>query len=166
MVERITTVLGLPGSGKSFYCKQEADKLEILGYKATWRPEPTDDVPNFIRAGMSSEQISRMVLTRFTMCDREPSFADFIWRDSDYYTSLLIFGGEPIPSAKYIIKSTHLVYLRIGPELQKQRILKRNRPIAQQELMYCSEEWHTKAEEAFKKYPCAKKQIIEVEPSS
>lgn len=158
----ITTVLGLPASGKSTNCNKLVNRWKTAGFTATWRPEPTDDVPNFVKAGCSPDQISCIILARFLRIDREPANVDYLWRDSDYYTSLLLFGGEPQPErASQIIRSNALVYLKISPELQRERILKRNRSIANFELQYCSQEWHDKVQRAFEMYPCCNKTIYE-----
>jgi deoxyadenosine/deoxycytidine kinase len=151
-MKKIITLLGLPGAGKTTYLKN-------LPKNSSVRYEPTDDLEALLKT-FSPYQINNLFLKRFIDIDLAVPDVETHYLDSDYYTSLMLFGGEPelgsLPNP-----ASELIYLKINPETQKSRILTRNRSFAQEELKYCEQDWHKKIEMVFDSYPCLNKTIIE-----
>jgi deoxyadenosine/deoxycytidine kinase len=149
---KIITVLGLPGAGKTTYLKN-------LPKNSSVRYEPTDDLEILLKE-FSPYQINNIFLKRFIDIDLTVPDVGTHYLDSDYYTSLMLFGGEP-GSSPLPAPASKLIYLKISPEIQRGRILNRNRSFAQEELRYCEQFWHKKVEMVFDAYPCFNKTVVE-----
>ncbi len=158
-MQKIITVIGLPGSGKTTFVNSKLDSV------TSCRVEPTQDISDLANK-MTSFEISSLILDRMLIQDCAFQMKETHYRDSDYYTSLYTFGGYTELSEHLALQSTDLIYLKISPALQKQRILKRNRTIAQYELMYCEEGWHRQIERAFERHPAKNKSILTQDEST
>jgi hypothetical protein len=149
-----TTILGIPGTGKSSYCKIKSAEEGV-----TWRPEPTDDVDQLGQLVADSyDEVNRIILDRFLTIDCVTHHA---YRDSDYWTAKFIFGGESSLNPFLAPVSEKLIWVRVSPERQIENIVKRGRSFWRQELQYTQSFWHDRALEAFQKHPAAQKVIIE-----
>lgn len=67
MANQITTVYGLPGVGKSTYCKTLAYKGVGNGL-GTWRPEPTTDILKLYE-NYTDAQVQEIIQRRFLLAD-------------------------------------------------------------------------------------------------
>jgi hypothetical protein len=143
-MNKIITAMGLPGSGKSSYCKTLAQASH------TWhRPEPTDDIAQ-LRLHLSKPAINDIILDRFNAIDAGRPVP---YRDSDYWTARYTFGGVSQINGFISPVSDELHFIYCSRAQQRHNILKRNRPSAQCELKYCAYYWHKQILEAFKLHP-------------
>jgi hypothetical protein len=150
-MNKIITVIGLPGSGKSSYCKTQAQASH------TWyRPEPTDDIAQ-LRLHLSKAAVSDIILDRFNAID---AVSRTSYRDSDYWTAYYTFGGISQTSGFIAPVSDELHFIYCSRTQQRKNILKRNRPFAQEELQYNRYYWHKKILEAFYKHPAPVKRCF------
>lgn len=150
-MDKIITVIGLPGAGKSSYCKAKAEKSH------TWyRPEPTDDLAN-LRSRLCESEVNNLILDRFNLIDSTDKSR---YRDSDYWTCRYIFGGMSILSGYVapVSDELHLIYVTKAQQIAN--IKKRNRPFAEQESRYCAYHWHKRLFEAFRKHPAKVKRCF------
>jgi deoxyadenosine/deoxycytidine kinase len=158
-MQKIITVMGLPGSGKTTFVNSKLNNV------TSFRFEPTQDISDLANK-ITSFEISCLILDRMLIQDCAFQMKETHYRDSDYYSSLYTFGGYTELSEYLALQSTDLIYLKISPALQKQRILKRNRAISQYELMYCEKGWHRQIERAFEKHPAKNKSILTQDEST
>jgi hypothetical protein len=155
MTYKITTVMGLPGSGKSRWCKERAPKGVGQG-PGFWRPEPTDDLP-WLAEKLLPAEVNQVIQERFIAQDNVLNGAQ--WRDSDVWTSFYTFSkyrhNLPLPSELFIPPIPQaLVLLKISPELQEARIKTRAREgLWNSELKYCKPTWHQRIKDAFEAHP-------------
>jgi hypothetical protein len=157
---RITTVMGLPGAGKSTYCRERAPKGIGQG-EGCWRPEPTEDI-EWLKAKMDYGSAQYIIAGRLAAQDSVVNPAQY--RDSDTWTNHYIFGTTSYIEAKVYFPevSDNLVWLKISPELQRERIIHRARPSWEKELLFTSEFWHETVTFAYENHPAKNKEIINV----
>lgn len=149
----IITLMSLPGVGKSSMAKSLAAELN---YK--YRLEPTDDIDEITPC-----IIQDLVLSRFFELDRNlDTKKDYIVLDSDYWTSLYLFGGTKEISGNQLIPDI-LILLTCSAELQEQNIRTRKRPFFNYELNYCQKNWKDKLEYAYNYHPAPVKIIVNID---
>jgi thymidylate kinase len=157
----ISTIFGLPGAGKSTYCQERAYK-GIGSGEGCWRPEPTDDIAQ-LQKHLHPSTVQSVLIDRFKILDSGINPA--AWRDSDVFTSMLTFSSTTLENCDYRVwvprVSDKLVWLKISPELQRQRIIARGRPdFWRAELEYCDPYWHYHAQKVYDLHPAQYKTTI------
>jgi hypothetical protein len=159
----ITTVFGLPGAGKGHYCRERSPKGIGQG-EGHWRPEPTEDIKN-----LRTDFLQEIIVSRFTYLDTCPTPAQY--RDSDIWTSYLLFGSMDLSEVTDLTDvplniwvpyiSDRLVWIKTPPEVQAERIAWRARENWEDELRFCSLEWHEKAQRVYDLHPAKIKTIVQ-----
>lgn len=149
----IITVMGLPGSGKTTFVKKLAFQTDRLT-----RFEPTDDI-EYLKATCPAA-VQDIILARLAAIDCGLGTQPIV-RDSDYFTSLYIFGGNhDITQSNLAPIANKLILLQVSPEQQRKNILSRNRLSAKSELQYCTGFWHRQIYSAYLKHPANHKQVL------
>lgn len=153
--------MALPGVGKSTYCRERAYR-GIGNGEGHWAPEPTDDLPELMSRGLSSETIQAVIHNRFIARDSGTQPAQ--WRDSDVWTSHLLFGppcSAHAPAELWTpVVSDLLILLLTDPEVQAERIRSRARPdLWESELKFCEPHWQERLDWAYERHPAKTKMV-------
>jgi hypothetical protein len=160
---KITTVMGIPGAGKSTYCRERAYKGIGLG-EGHWRPEPTEDI-DYLLSKFQPSMVQEILACRFRAMDTQVLPSQF--RDSDVFTSRFIFSWPELLSALDYgpLVSDELVWIQPTQKVLQDRILQRARPGEHiQEAKYFTnfDYWMSQAQKAYDLHPAKVKRVISV----